>query len=104
KDVPLATLAGQRVHAVAGIGHPERFFEALRSFGLDVVAHAFPDHHAFAASDLDFGDTVPVLMTEKDAVKCAAFARENWYAVPASAQLPDTFFDAVAARLAALPG
>jgi tetraacyldisaccharide 4'-kinase len=72
--VPLAAWAGRRVHAVAGIGDPERFFATLRAAGLDVVPHPFPDHARFAAADLAFGDDAPVLMTEKDAVKCAAFA------------------------------
>ncbi len=96
---PLPAFAGQRVHAVAGIGHPQRFFEALRAAGIDVVEHAFPDHHRYAAGDLEFGDDRPVLMTEKDAVKCRVFASENWWCVPVSADLPSPFFDAVAARL-----
>ena len=45
---PGAWRAG-RVHAVAGIGNPLRFFEFLRSLGLDPVCHAFPDHHRYAA-------------------------------------------------------
>ncbi|MFA7487436.1 MAG: tetraacyldisaccharide 4'-kinase [Lysobacteraceae bacterium] len=100
----LETLAGQKVHAVAGIGHPERFFNSLRELGLEVEPHAFADHHTFSAADLDFSDQAPVLMTEKDAVKCTAFAQPHWYAVPASARLPEAFFDAVAARLTALQG
>ena len=66
----LESFAGTRVHALAGIGHPDRFFAQLRSHGLDVNEHAFPDHHQYAVSDLDFPDGAPVLMTEKDAVKC----------------------------------
>jgi len=67
------------VHAVAGIGHPERFFATLRGLGLSITPHAFADHHAFVAADLPAGT---VLMTEKDAVKCAAFARDDlWYLV-----------------------
>ncbi|MHB8446797.1 MAG: tetraacyldisaccharide 4'-kinase [Rudaea sp.] len=98
---PLRDLAGQRVHAVAGIGNPSRFFAKLRNAGIDVVEHAFPDHHVFAAADLDFGDTVPVLMTEKDAVKCIAFAQAHWWSVPVRAHLPDEFLDALAARVMA---
>ncbi len=104
EEKPLASFANTRVHAIAGIAEPARFFDALRIAGLAPETHGFPDHHAYTLADLDFGDTAPVLMTEKDAVKCAAFARDDWYAVPAIAQLPDTFFDAVAARLAALQG
>lgn len=95
----LREFAGQRVHAVAGIGNPQRFFAMLRACGIDPIEHAFPDHHAFVASDLDFGDDAPVLMTDKDAVKCAAFARPHWWRVPVRAILPDGFFDAVSARV-----
>lgn len=85
---PLASFAGMTVHAVAGIGHPPRFFDALRDRGLDVIEHAFPDHHAFAQSDLAFSDGNPVLMTEKDAVKCRKFAAPNWFSVPVDIELP----------------
>lgn len=88
-----------RAHAVAGIGNPDRFFHALRSAGIDVIEHAFPDHHAFAAADLDFGDGIPVVMTDKDAVKCRAFARQDWWRVPVRALLADGFFDEVDACL-----
>ena len=87
--LPLASLAGQRVHAVAGIGHPERFFRMLRGAGLDVIPHAFPDHHAFTAADLAFDDTLSILMTEKDAVKCAAFASPRLGYVPVTAAFSD---------------
>jgi tetraacyldisaccharide 4'-kinase len=96
---PLRDFAGQRVHAVAGIGNPQRFFATLRALGIDLVEHPFPDHHAFTVSDLAFGDAAPVLMTEKDAVKCAAFAQATWWSVPARAELPMQFFDAVVQRL-----
>jgi tetraacyldisaccharide 4'-kinase len=99
---PLESFAGERVHAVAAIGNPGRFFDGLRAHGIDVVAHAFADHHAFVAADLAFGDDVPVLMTEKDAVKCTAFARANYWCVPVRAELPDAFFDALAERLKGL--
>lgn len=96
---PLAGFARTKVHAVAGIGNPSRFFASLREAGIDSVAHAFPDHHRYAPGDLDFGDELPVLMTEKDAVKCRAFATQNWWSVPVTAQLPESFLDAVAVRL-----
>lgn len=96
---PLAGFAGSKVHAVAGIGHPSRFFESLREAGIDLVVHAFPDHHRYAPSDLGFGDDLPVLMTEKDAIKCRVFARQNWWSVPVTAQLPESFLETVAARL-----
>ncbi|MBS0433199.1 MAG: tetraacyldisaccharide 4'-kinase [Proteobacteria bacterium] len=95
---PLESFAGMRVHAVAGIGNPARFFAMLRGFGIEPVEHAFPDHHPYAAGDLVFGDALPLLMTEKDAVKCRAFAHGDAWAVPVSAQLPEAFFDAVASK------
>jgi tetraacyldisaccharide 4'-kinase len=71
---------GQRVHAVAALGHPERFFALLRELGVEPQAHRFRDHHALSPADIAFGDALPVLMTEKDAVKCSGFAPPGtWY-------------------------
>jgi tetraacyldisaccharide 4'-kinase len=98
----LQDFAGARVHAVAGIGDPERFFAALRALGLVVEPHPFPDHHAYSAGDFAFAVGVPLLMTEKDAVKCSEFAAAHWYVVPVEARLPEEFYDAVDARLRAL--
>ena len=102
EERPLAAFAAKRVHAVAGIGHPARFFALLRAHGIEVQEHAFPDHHAFRPDDLAFGDAAPVLMTEKDAVKCRAFVTPLLWSVAVDAQLPAAFFDAVAARLRAV--
>ena len=99
RGLPLAAFAGQRVHALAGIGEPERFFSMLRDAGIAVVPHAFPDHHAYTPADFDFGSPLPVLMTEKDAVKCTAFAQPGWHAVPVTAQLPEAFWRALLERL-----
>jgi len=96
---PAAAFAGKRLHAVAGIGNPQRFFDHLARLGLATVNHAFPDHHAYAASDLDFGDCEALLMTEKDAVKCESFAREHWYALQVEAELAPAFFDFILAKL-----
>jgi len=91
-DGRMPPAAGSRVHAVAGIGHPQRFFGMLREQGFDVVEHAFQDHHAYTAADLQFGDSLPLVMTEKDAVKCRALAGDNAWFVPVTAVLPPTFF------------
>ncbi len=99
---PFAEFAGRRVHAIAAIGHPERFFELLRAQGLGVVPHPFPDHHAYVAEDLDFGSPLPLFMTEKDAVKCAAFAPEDSWCVAIEARLPEAFWLALEERLATL--
>ncbi len=69
--------AGQRLHAIAGIGHPRRFFKHLEQLGLNAQPHSFPDHHRYSAADIAYDDADAVLMTEKDAVKCAAFATEK---------------------------
>lgn len=87
---PIADFAGQTVHAVAGIGNPARFFSMLSQQGIRLVMHPFPDHHSFTAADLVFGDNLPVLMTEKDAVKCRAFAAAHDWVVPVEAGIgPD---------------
>lgn len=96
---PLHGFSGQRVHAVAGISHPERFFAMLRQAGIGVVPHAFPDHHAYASGDLAFGSELPVLMTEKDAVKCRGFANDWCFSVPLLAELPEAFWVALLDRL-----
>jgi tetraacyldisaccharide 4'-kinase len=83
----LADFAGQAVHAVAGIGNPERFFVSLEAAGLRVQRHVFDDHHRYRREELEFGDELPLLMTEKDAVKCRAFAQGRWWALPVSAAL-----------------
>ena len=88
---PLKSFAGTEVHAVAGVGHPERFFTLLERAGVTVIRHPFADHHGFSREDLDFGDERPVLMTEKDAVKCERFARPDWWCVALDA-LPETAF------------
>ncbi len=77
--------ARQRIHAVAAIGNPQRFFEHLRDLGLSFAAHAFADHHAFAAADLAFAGNDAVIMTEKDAVKCERFGNENLWALQVDA-------------------
>ncbi len=79
--------AGQRLHAIAGIGHPQRFFRYLQQLGLNCHNHAFPDHHPYTVDDITFADADAVLMTEKDAVKCAAFATEQCWVLRVDAQV-----------------
>lgn len=79
---PLSTFKHQACHAVAGIGNPQRFFTVLAAEDIVFTEDIFSDHHRFAASDLQFQDTLPVLMTEKDAVKCKTFAAANHWYVP----------------------
>ncbi len=81
------------VHAVAGIGHPERFFKALEQQGLSVIRHPFPDHHAYALSDIQFEDNNPILMTAKDAVKCQSLNLNNAWCVPVMAECDPGFWE-----------
>lgn len=83
----------RRVHAVAGIGHPARFFRQLKQLDLGLIEHPFPDHHDFSEPDLAFGDGLPVLMTEKDAVKCRRFCHDNCWYLTVDAQ-PDARLEA----------
>jgi tetraacyldisaccharide 4'-kinase len=84
-----ATLAGQRLHAVAGIGEPRRFFDHLSALGLRFEAQAFPDHHAYTREDLAFGGDA-ILTTEKDAVKFDGLATLPVWVLPVTATVtPD---------------
>ena len=96
---PLSDFAGRPAHAVAGIGNPSRFFASLAAQGIAVDGHPFADHHAFTRDDFTFADGCPVLMTDKDAVKCRPFARANWWRVPVRAVLPESFYDGIAERV-----
>ncbi|HSG64981.1 MAG TPA: tetraacyldisaccharide 4'-kinase, partial [Gammaproteobacteria bacterium] len=87
------------VHALAGIGNPERFFLQLRALGMEVIAHPFPDHHRFTAAELRFADALPVIMTEKDAVKCEAFADERCWYLAVEAEPDAALLDEVLRRL-----
>lgn len=80
-------LAGKNIHAVAGIGHPRRFFDHLRGLGLEFEAHAFPDHYAYRPGDLGWTDADAVIMTEKDAVKCTGFASERYWGLAVEAEV-----------------
>jgi len=80
----------ETVHAIAGIGHPERFFSGLRAAGLTLQTHAFADHHAYRPEELAFTEDA-LLMTDKDAVKCQRFARANFWAVGTQVHLAAEF-------------
>ena len=90
-SVTFEKFAPKAVHAVAGIGNPDRFFALLKRSGFRITPHPFPDHHRFVAADLEFGDRNAVLMTEKDAVKCEHFHDDRLWYVPIEAELPNVF-------------
>jgi len=99
--VPVAPsdLSGRKLHAVAGIGNPERFFAELARLGLSFTAHPFPDHHPFRPSDLEFIDCDLVLMTEKDAVKCRRFGRRDLIAARVDAEPDPALTDLILQRI-----
>lgn len=98
------------VHAVAGIGNPGRFFSSLRALGFTVHEHVFADHHPYCAQDIEFGDDLPVIMTEKDAVKARVLAvtidtesRDKYWFLKIEAELDQAFFAAIIEQLRGLP-
>lgn len=99
---PLLSWKETKVHAVTGIGNPSRFFALLKAAGLDVTEHSFPDHYQFDTSDVLFGDDLPVIMTEKDAVKCRAFATDHHWYVPVGAVLSERFDQDIIEKLTAV--
>lgn len=97
----LEDFAGRRVHAIAGIGNPARFFDSLRDAGVEPVEHAFDDHHDFRVGDLAFDEPLPLLMTEKDAIKIRHLQLPvgEYWVVPVRAELPDAFYAMLAGQL-----
>jgi tetraacyldisaccharide 4'-kinase len=95
----LSKLRGQTVHAIAGIGNPARFFRILRDNDLKLHCHEWPDHHNYIPDNIEFNDNLPVIMTEKDAVKCQKFANsQHWY-LPIEAQLPKSYAERLLKKL-----
>ncbi|MFQ6575632.1 tetraacyldisaccharide 4'-kinase [Pseudomonas sp. UM16] len=98
--------AGQAVHAVAGIGNPQRFFNTLQALNWQPVPHPFADHAEFSAKALSFTPALPLIMTEKDAVKCRAFAADDWWYLAVDAAPSAAFaawFDGQLERLLQVP-
>lgn len=85
----LQEFTGQAVHAIAGIGNPERFYNELRILGLSIWPHSFPDHYLFQPHDINFKDDAKIIMTEKDAVKCEKFADYKSWCLPVEAEVDE---------------
>jgi tetraacyldisaccharide 4'-kinase len=100
--MPMDGFRYQKVHAVAGIGYPDRFFDTLRAHGIEVIEHPFPDHHNYSVGDLQFQDDLPVIMTEKDAVKCGRIAPPHSWFLPVSAEPDRRFSDQLIERIRSL--
>jgi tetraacyldisaccharide 4'-kinase len=77
----------QRVHAVAGIGNPARFFTSLRDLGFEVIEHPFADHHPYQISDVQFEDDLPIITTAKDAQRLQGLIQSNVWVLPVEASL-----------------
>lgn len=90
--LPLNAICSGRIYAVAGIGNPQRFYQTLKQLNLTVIEQDFSDHHAYSEEDFDFTNEDCVVMTEKDAVKCQTFARDNWYSLAIESQLEGIFW------------
>lgn len=100
RRLPLNALRGRRVHAVAGIGNPQRFFASLHASGLEMVQHVFADHHSYIPDDFLFEDALPIVMTEKDWVKCESFAPLDSWCLPVWAECSERFFESLTKLLA----
>jgi len=104
-EAPLASMTSvtevkHSVHGVAGIGNPSRFFDTLKLLGFNVEPHVFEDHHKYNESDFEFDDGRKLLlMTEKDAVKCRGFAKENWYYLKISTCLDPVVLEQLETKL-----
>ena len=94
-----ADFHGKRLHAIAGIGHPQRFFTHLHKLGLTAQTHPFPDHHRYTPADIAYDDADAILMTEKDAVKCSAFASAKCWALRVDAQLDSALTQQILERI-----
>jgi tetraacyldisaccharide 4'-kinase len=99
RRAPPERFRNRRVHAVAGIGNPQRFFDTLQRLGIAFAAHPFPDHHAFSARDLEFADADFIVMTEKDAVKCRSFASEKHWVLRVDAEIDSDFGELIMKKL-----
>jgi tetraacyldisaccharide 4'-kinase len=84
----------QPVAAMAGIGHPQRFFDTLTALNIAYRSYVFPDHHRFTLNDIPTSERW-VVMTEKDAVKCRVFAADNMYFLPINATVEHAFWHAL---------
>ena len=92
----LTQFTGCTVNAVAGIGNPNRFFSLLQNSGIKVIEHAFPDHYAYSEEDFASMDKdLPIMMTEKDAVKCTGLGLENAWFLTVDAHLPQRWEEAL---------
>ena len=85
--------AGRKVHAVAAIGNPGRFYDTLQALGMQPSLHAFPDHHEYVAGDFENLQNQPIIMTAKDAVKCSRLGLKNTWVLSVAAEIEESFWN-----------
>jgi tetraacyldisaccharide 4'-kinase len=98
----VSSFQGEPVHAIAGIGNPERFFKSLRQLGLTIWPHSFPDHYRFTEKDLHFNGESKIIMTEKDAVKCETLIDYRHWCLPVEAVVDEKVGEGILEKLKSL--
>ncbi len=99
QPISVSEFPGDQVHAVAGIGNPQRFADTLRDLGFSPQLHAYPDHHSFSGKEFVFSDDLPVIITAKDAVKCRGMASDTVWVLDITASPAPGFFAALTEKL-----
>jgi len=99
QEISLNKIRLGNIHAIAGIGNPDLFFNDLKSLGLVFDSSAYKDHYRFAKKDFKTMNDKNIIMTEKDAVKCEKFAQDNFWYLPVSAEINSKFIDVILKKL-----
>jgi tetraacyldisaccharide 4'-kinase len=99
KKIHLNNLRLKNIHAIAGIGNPNRFFDYLKTFNIKFNSSAFQDHYRFSKKDFKNMNDKNIIMTEKDAVKCQKFSRKNFWYLPVTAEVDSKFIDVILKKL-----
>jgi tetraacyldisaccharide 4'-kinase len=99
KKINLNNLQLKNIHAIAGIGNPNRFFDYLKTFNIEFNSSTFQDHYRFSKKDFKNMNDKNIIMTEKDAVKCRKFSRKNFWYLPVIAEVDSKFIDVILKKL-----
>ena len=99
KKIHLNNLRLKNIHAIAGIGNPNRFFDYLKTFNIEFNSSIFQDHYRFSKKDFRNMNDKNIIMTEKDAVKCQKFSRKNFWYLPVTAEVDSKFIDVILKKL-----
>jgi tetraacyldisaccharide 4'-kinase len=99
KKIHLNNLSLKNIHAIAGIGNPDRFFDYLKTYNILFSSSVFQDHYKFSKKDFRDMNDKNIIMTEKDAVKCQQFSRNNFWYLPVIAEVDSKFTDVILKKL-----